>query len=74
MPRKYRPSNGNDGMIFESHFCDRCAHEDEENDLYCEIKTNAIMHDIDHEEYPKEWIAEDDFKNPRCTAFKESGE
>jgi hypothetical protein len=39
---KWTPSNGNEGMEFESEFCDNCAFEDVDNDRYCAIHTKVI--------------------------------
>jgi hypothetical protein len=36
------PSNGNEGMNFESAFCEQCQNEDESIEKYCEIHTRAI--------------------------------
>ncbi len=32
----YRPSNGSEGMWFEENFCNKCIHDDFNNDIYCE--------------------------------------
>lgn len=52
--RKYRPSNGTEGMIFMDKFCD--------------IISNTMAYDINDPEYPKEWIYNE--KNePVCTKW-----
>jgi hypothetical protein len=70
MNRKYRPSNGTEGMSFTDKFCDNCIHECPliESKKKCEILTLTHFHEIDEPEYPNEWIYDDEGK-PTCTAF-----
>ena len=64
--KKYRPSSGTEGMIFNSHFCERCK---KDQDLEpCEIIFLAMSYDVDEPEYPKEWIIKNN--KPMCTAFE----
>ena len=63
--KAYRPSNGEEGFLFEERFCDRCAKR-----RNCMIQLDAMCFDTDEEEYPKEWVQDDDGKNERCTAFE----
>lgn len=68
--RKYRPSNGTEGMGFEEMFCGRCVncHPDPDQKPQCEIMMRAFLYEINHERYPDEWIWGDD-NRPTCTAF-----
>lgn len=71
--KPFRPSNGQDGRIFQDWFCDRCnrdhvvhAHGDFENG--CPLLAAAMAFDAGEDGYPSEWvIAEDGY--PTCTAF-----
>lgn len=71
MSRKYRPSNGSEGMDFTARFCDRCrrdqAFQDGTGDS-CPIVAATVICDVDDPDYPKEWI--EDEQGPRCTAFE----
>ena len=69
----YRPSNGTEGMIFVSNWCENCIHGKYEhtgdtNDNPCEILTRSYFYDIKDKEYPKEWIYNDK-DIPTCTSF-----
>jgi|HubBroStandDraft_4_1064222.scaffolds.fasta_scaffold223250_2 hypothetical protein len=69
MTKLWRPSNGTCGEIFRFDWCDKCSRESAVTQ--CKILTQTLIYDIDDEDYPKEWIADDDgWSNPRCTAFK----
>jgi len=70
--RKYQPSNGTEGCWFIGKFCDGCAnekysHTQAEGDKQCDILSATLIHDVNDEEYPKEWIYKDG--EPTCTAF-----
>lgn len=71
MTRRYRPSNGDEGMSFMARFCDRCerdrAFQDGTGDS-CPIAAATMVFGVNDPEYPCEWIEEDD--GPRCTAFE----
>lgn len=69
--KKYRPSNGTEGMAFMSEFCDTCIHENAVPDKKpnCEIMTNSMCLGIDDKDYPSEWTYDKDGK-PICTKFK----
>lgn len=69
--KKYRPSNGTEGMAFTDHFCDRCIHQhpDPDHDSQCNILMRSMCFDIDHEQYPEEWTY-DDHDSPTCTNWK----
>lgn len=60
---KYRPSNGTEGMEFESKWCDRCALNTED----CSIIFLSMAFDIEDVEYPDELQTTD--QGPVCTAF-----
>lgn len=62
-PRKYRPSNGTEGMSFMAAFCDQCAVRG-----ICRILPRTMGHNVDDPEYPEQWTydAEGD---PTCTSF-----
>jgi hypothetical protein len=47
-------------------FCDRCALDKNED---CEILAKTFYLDVDDPEYPKEWVADEKYENPTCTAF-----
>ena len=53
--QKYRPSNGTEGDMFMESFCDRCQHDDLENDMPCQIIAKTFYLDVDDEDYPEEW-------------------
>lgn len=70
---KYRPSNGSEGQIFEHGWCaiclrDRPAREDTDGLDGCSILANVMLFEIDHPNYPKEWVIED--AEAKCTAFE----
>lgn len=66
----YRPSNGTEGEIFESWFCQRCLLD---QDSSCEIHTRAIAFNEDAPGYPKEWVIPENTEewpgDAKCTAF-----
>lgn len=72
LPKKYRPSNGNEGEAFISIHCYHCIngkyeHTGDINDKPCEILSRAFMFDIKEAEYPDEWC----YINGKatCTSF-----
>lgn len=69
-PRKYRPSNGTEGMGFTEHFCDNCInqHPDPDNKKQCKILMRSMCYDLKDPEYPSEWTY-DEQNRPTCTAF-----
>lgn len=71
MNKKYRPSNGTEGMAFTEHFCDRCfnQHPDWDNPKQCIILCRTMIHNINDKEYPEEWTY-DTNGSPTCTAWK----
>lgn len=70
-PKKYRPSNGTEGMWFDDKFCANCIHQNPNPDLkpQCMIVCNAMCYYTNEPEYPKEWIY-DANNQPTCTKFK----
>jgi len=67
--RRYRPSNGTEGMMFIERWCERCVRDNPEKEEYCDILNRTLMYNLSDPEYPTEWIEDDDM-NPRCTAFE----
>lgn len=69
--KKYRPSNGSEGVWFTDKFCDQCAnnHPNPDHPMQCMILCRSFCHDINHSDYPEEWQY-DANDNPTCTAFK----
>jgi hypothetical protein len=63
----YRPSSGLEGVDFCAHFCDRCIHNQDEQDS-CAIWMDTWVYEIDEPEYPKEWIYQNGY--PTCTKFQ----
>jgi hypothetical protein len=68
----YRPANGSEGDWFMGKFCEKCSHFSSEG--FCQIIDASMAFEIEDEDYPKEWIQDDDYKNPRCTKFSKKGE
>lgn len=68
--RKYRPSNGTEGMMFAESFCDQCMHQcpDPRANKNCDIAMRTFIHEIDEKEYPLEWQY-DATGHPTCVAF-----
>ena len=68
----FRPSNGTEGMIFQSAFCDRCIHENYNPQTgcgkHCEVLTATMLFDERDAEYPKEWRFDSDGW-PVCTKW-----
>jgi hypothetical protein len=62
--KNYTPSNGTDGMIFMSNWCDNCSKEKR-----CPILTDKLLNGYDSKK--KEWVYQDN--KPICTAFKKIG-
>lgn len=60
--KPYRPSNGTEGEGFEARWCQRCANDDYEGGVYCEILGAAMAN-----EQPAEWVYRN--RQPCCTAF-----
>lgn len=67
--KPYQPSNGTEGIAFIEEYCMDCIKDNEENEIFCPILTKTFVSDVNDDDYPKEWICDDDGKNPRCTAF-----
>ena len=63
----YRPSNGAEWLDFKAVWCNRCPRHS--SPRYCSIIFDASTMDVDHPDYPPEWVEDD--AGPRCTAFEE---
>ena len=66
--RKYRPSNGTEGMWFHEKFCCECAN-DEKAGKNCNILMRTLAFEINEPEYPSEWTY-DENGEPTCTAYR----
>lgn len=68
--KKYRPSNGTEGIIFMDLWCDCCTKDNLQDDGTggCKILADAFCYGRDEDEYPTEWQY-DDKDQPKCTAF-----
>ncbi|MEW7009514.1 hypothetical protein [Lentilitoribacter sp. EG35] len=67
----YRPSNGTEGDIFMSYWCENCLlFNFEEPDKACDINLRAMAHSIGENAYPAEWQYNNGGE-PVCTAFAE---
>ena len=60
--KPYMPSNGGEGEWFMSKWCDKCGHDDPDNENYCPIIGNSMAG-----LQPDEWVDRDG--TPMCTAF-----
>lgn len=74
MSKKYRPSNGTEGMCFVDTYCCNCIHEkfmhtQVRGDLQCDILDRTMLYDVKDKEYPEEWTY-DDKGHGICTKFK----
>lgn len=67
MCRRYRPSNGTEGMGFMEKFCENCIHDNGDT-VMCEIITLVMGLDVDHKDYPEEWTY-DEKGSPTCKKF-----
>ena len=77
MSYPYRPSNGSEGTNFMTRFCDRCTKDalyrkTEDGEDGCKILLDTLIYDRADENYPPEWISDDEvgLVEPRCTAFE----
>lgn len=69
---RYCPSNGTEGEIFMSEFCERCRRwpDDPEAPDQCQIAGAALAFNINDPEFPAEWVSDDGGLTGRCTAFE----
>lgn len=68
--KPYRPSNGTEGMQFQSAFCDNCHYDGNvENGKGCLILAKTMIFQLEDPEYPKEWV-KNELLEARCTKFK----
>lgn len=77
--KPYRPSNGTEGDIFQSRFCDRCKRDakyrrTQDGKDGCRILLYVGTFAVDDPRYPKEWVKNahgDPYgATARCTAFR----
>ncbi len=69
--KAYRPSNGTEGAMFQSVFCERCKRDNLNQNTGeggCEILLRTMLHEVEDEEYPKEWVQKEN--KAMCTAFE----
>lgn len=74
--RKYRPSNGTEGAIFQSQYCDRCEKDREGREKQeggCQILCRTLFLDLTDPDYPEEWTFDKDGK-ALCAAFEKARE
>jgi hypothetical protein len=64
--RPYRPSNGTEGEMFMSAWCEKCSGDTAGNP--CSILTLALALQIGDMDYPGEWQYSN-MGTPQCTAF-----
>lgn len=67
---RYKPSNGSEGMWFENEYCMNCLNcdPDPNGKKQCQILFRAFWYDIDDNEYPVEWVYDENDK-PMCTEY-----
>ncbi len=75
--KKYRPSNGTEGDMFQELWCSQCAHdakyrETDDGQDGCKILATTMFVGVDDPEYPPEWT-HDAGGQPQCTAFEATG-
>jgi len=58
------PSNGEEGAAFGETFCENCILEDPESDLWCRIRSDALLGSK-----PSAWVYDQDGV-PCCTEWK----
>lgn len=70
----YRPSSGTEGECFMFKWCDKCrydqAHRINENEPGCLILVKSMAFDIDHPDYPKDWVQDDSTRVEKCLSFQ----
>jgi len=71
--KKYRPSNGSEGLGFYQNFCDKCVHDRQFSEatpeLGCQILAATFRYQVTDPEYPEEW-QKDEKGNGYCTKFE----
>ena len=70
MTKSYKPSSGTAGDAFMTEFCYQCKKDrfNGASGQSCQIITDTYIYDVEDDEYPKEWIQDED--GARCTAFE----
>lgn len=69
---RYQPANATEGAFFIDRWCAHCEMQnqsDDEDGITCDILFHTMFYRVDEEEYPDEWIIDEDL-GPLCTAFK----
>lgn len=71
--KKYCPSNGTEGEIFISEFCEHCInekfiHTQDFKDKQCKLLNNALLYDKNDKEFPEEWTYDNE-GYAICTAY-----
>ena len=74
--KPYRPSSSDEGLWFETKYCDNCKHVSTPSPGYevgrpCDILMRSMFFGLNDNGYPKEWVSIN--SEPTCTAFKEQG-
>ncbi len=74
--KKYWPSNGFEGEVFQGLWCECCKRDE----LFrrgegpgCEILAKTFCYDTSDSEYPAEWTYDSEGQ-PTCTAFEQRGD
>lgn len=70
--KPYCPSNGTEGAMFLEYFCEKCKYYGDD-EPECDILSKTFIYDKDNEQYPKEWIYDEE-GNPTCTKYTEEGD
>lgn len=71
----YRPSNGTEGDIFQSYFCDKCRKWPINPDAktQCGIFLKMLIKNVGEKGYPKQIRYAPDGSGPECTSFRQRG-
>lgn len=64
----YQPSNGTEGEVFISQWCESCAFYKDNDDKYCDILGLTFAFNTKNSNYPTEWIYDENGK-PCCTKY-----
>lgn len=69
--KKYRPSNGTEGMAFTDTYCMQCinCNPDPDGKKQCDILFRSMAYDVSKDEYPLEWTYDKEGR-PICTSWK----
>lgn len=61
--KKYRPSNGSEGVDFTLKFCDNCIYD---GNYGCPIIVASMLYEVEDKEYPNQLVYNPD---PTCLMF-----